>query len=89
LAQPIILDLSEIWEVGLCELSSARQLLAVNADALVYCDLIAPQLIGTTMVRFLRTCNIMPEDYGGEYQFENVYYEPVEKRIFETYVSKY
>jgi len=39
--------------------------------------------MGTTMVRFLRTFNIiMQEDYGGEYQFENVYYVPVEKRMF-------
>jgi len=84
LAQRIILDPSEIWEVGLCELSfSARQLLAENTDALVYCDLIAPQLICTTMVRFLRTFNIiMQEDYGGEYEFENVYYVSVEKRMF-------
>jgi len=84
LAQPITLDPSEIWEVGLCELSfSARQLRVDNTDALVYCDLIAPQLIGTTMVRFLRTFNIiMPEDYGGKYQFENIYYVPVEKRMF-------
>ena len=90
LAQPIILDPSEIWEVGLCELSSARQLLADNTDALVYCDLIALQLIGTNTVRFFRTFNIiMPEDHGGEYQFENVYYVPVEKRMFRTYVSKY
>jgi len=49
----------------------------------VYCDLIAPQLIGTTMLRFLRTFNIiMPEDYDIEYQFKNVYYVPVEKRMF-------
>jgi len=35
------------------------------------------------MVRFFRTFNIiMPEDYSGEYQFENVYYVPVEKRMF-------
>ena len=53
LAQPIILDPSDIWEVGLRELSfSDRQLVADNTDALVCCDLIAPQLIGTTMVRF-------------------------------------
>jgi len=53
LAQPIILDLSETWEVGLCELSfSERQLLADITEALVYCDLIAPQLIGTTMSDF-------------------------------------
>ena len=24
----------------------------------------------------------MPEDYGVEYQFENVYYVPMEKRMF-------
>ena len=65
-------------------LISERQLRADNTDALVYRDLIAPQLIGTTMVRFLRTFNIiiMPEDYGAEYQFENIYYVPVEKRMF-------
>jgi len=84
LAQPIILDPSEIWEVRLCELSfSERQLLEDNTNDLVYCDLIAPQLIGTTMVRLFRTFNIIrPEDYGVEYQFKNVYYEPVEKRMF-------
>ena len=84
MAQPIILDPSEIWEVGLYELSfSERQLLEDNRDALVYCDLIAPQLIGTTMVRFFRTFNIItPEDYGAEYQFKKVYYVPAEKRMF-------
>ena len=61
-----------------------RQLRADSTEALVYCDLIAPQLIGNTMVRFLRTFNIiiMPEDYGVEYQFENMYYVPAEKRMF-------
>ena len=40
-------------------------------------------MIGTTMVRFLRTFNInVPEDYGVEYQFKNVYYVPLEKRMF-------
>jgi len=58
LAQPIRLDPSEIWEVGLCELSYSAseqhlQLLNLNVfvNALMYCDLIAPQLIGTTKVR--------------------------------------
>jgi len=91
LTQPIILDPSENWEVGLCKLSSARQLLGDNTDALVYCDLIAPQFIGTSMVRFFRTFNIIiPEDYGGEYTFENVYsMYPWKRECFETYVSKY
>ena len=51
-----------------------------NTNALVYCDLIAPQFIGTDMVRYLRTFNIVPADHGGEYLFENLYYIPVEKR---------
>ena len=91
LAHPIILDLSEIWEVGSCELSfSERQLLEDNTDVLVYCDLIAPQLIGTTMVRFLRTFNIIVlEDYGVEYQFKKCITYPWKRECFETYVSKY
>ena len=58
LAQSIRLDPSEIWEVGLYELShSASQQhlqllnLTVFVNALMYCDLIAPQLIGTANVR--------------------------------------
>jgi len=84
LAQPIMLDPSQILEVRLCELSNPSTLpLGDNTDALVYCDLIAPQLIGTTMVRFLRTFNTTwPADYDTEYIFENVYYVPVEKRMF-------
>jgi len=84
LAQPKILDPSEIWEVGLCELSNPSTLPeGDNTDALVYCDLIAPQFIGTTMVRFFRTFNtIWPADYDTEYIFDNVHYVPVEKRMF-------
>jgi len=84
LAQPIILDSSEILGGWIMRtLFSERQLLEDNTHALVYCDLIAPQLIGTNMVRFLRTFNIITrEDYGFEYEFKNVYYVPVEKRMF-------
>jgi len=54
-----------------------------NTNALVYCDLIAPQFIGTDMVRFLRAFNTTwPADYDNEYLFDNVYYVPVEKRMF-------
>ena len=67
LAQPIRLDPSEKWEVGMCEVSySARQqnlqLLNLNVfvNALMYCDLIAPQLIGTAKVRCLRSFRIVP-----------------------------
>ena len=53
-----------------------------NSRALVYCDLIAPQLIGSSMVRYLRTLDIMPANHGGEFLYENVYYVPVEKKTF-------
>jgi len=89
LAQPIRLDPSEIWEVGLCELSYSaspqqQQILNLNyfVNALMYCDLIAPQLIGTAKVGCLRSIRIMPTDYDGEYLFLNVYYVPVEKKTF-------
>jgi len=77
---------------GLCELSYPAIELAFDigplADvedksrALVYCDLIAPQLIGASMVRNQRTLDNMPANYGGEFLYENVYYVPVEKKTF-------
>lgn len=84
LAQPIILDPSEIWEVGLCEISSPSIMrVGNNTNALVYCDLIAPQFIGSDMVRFLRAFNTTgPADYDNEYLYDNVHYVPVEKRMF-------
>ena len=88
LAQPIRLNPSEIWEVGLCELSySATHGLQPNQpllhnlnvflNALIYCDLIAPQLIGTTKVICLIAFRLVPTDYDSEYLFQNVYYVPL------------
>jgi len=87
LAQPIKLDQSEIWEVGSCELSysaNLQQLLDFHyfVNALIYCDLIAPQHIGTTKVRCLRSFRLVPTDYDSEYLFQNVYYVPLEKKTF-------
>jgi len=84
LGQPIILDPSEIWEVGFCEISSPSTMpVGDNTNAFVYCDLIAPQFIGTDMVRFLRAFNTTwPADYDTEYLYDNVYYVPVEKTMF-------
>jgi len=48
----------------------------------MYCDLIAPQLIGTAKVRYLRSFRVVPTDYDSEYLFQNVYYVPAEKRTF-------
>jgi len=51
-------------------------------NALMYCDLVAPQLIGTTMVRCLRSFRIVPTDYESEYLFQKVYFVPLEKKTF-------
>jgi len=51
-------------------------------NALMYCDLIAPQLVGTTKVRCLRSFRFVPTDYDSEYLFTNVYYVPLEKKAF-------
>jgi len=56
--------------------------MAVIANTLVYCDLIAPQFIGAAMVRYLRTFRIVPIDHDSEYLFAKLYYVPVEKRTF-------
>ena len=63
--------------------SATKQLvnMAVNTNDLVYCDLIAPQFIGTAMARYLRTFKLVPSDYDSEYILENVYYVPVEKSV--------
>jgi len=34
------------------------------------------------MVRYVRTLDNMPANYGGEFLYENVYYAPVEKKTF-------
>jgi len=61
-----------------------------NTNALVYCDLIAHQFIGTDMVSFLRAFNTTwPDNYYAEYIYNNVYYVPVEKRMFRNILSKY
>jgi len=84
LEQPVILGPFEIWEVGLCEISSPSTMqVGDNTNALVYCDLIAPQFIGSDLVRFLRAFNTTwPNNYYAEYIYNNVYYGPVEKRMF-------
>jgi len=96
LAQPIKLDPSEIWEVGTCELSYSANLQQLQlldfhyfVKALLYCGLIAPQFIGTTKVRCLRSFRLVPTDYDSEYLFQDVYYVPFEKKTFATYVSRY
>ena len=92
LAQPVKVYPSEIREVGLSELSysATEQVYELapladaldNSQAMVYCDLIAPQIIGSAVVRYLRTLDILHANYDGEFLYENVCYVPAEKEMF-------
>ena len=89
LAQPIDLGSADRWEVGICEITchptntgtfASVQVISAN-NALIYCDLISQQFVGSQYVRCLRTF-IHPSTYCNNI-FENVYYVPVEKRRFQ------
>ena len=51
-----------------------------DTTGLIYCDLISSQYVGRALVRCMRTF-IYPS-LSGQYVFDNVYYLPVEKRMF-------
>ena len=89
LAQPIDLGSTDRWEVGVCEITchptntgtfASVQVISAN-NALIYCDLISQQFVGSQYVRCLRTF-IHPSTYCNNI-FQNVYYVPVEKRRFQ------
>ena len=46
----------------------------------VYCDLVAPQFVADQNLRTLRIINYASR--GEEHRFQNVYFLPVEKRVF-------
>ena len=52
-----------------------------TTNVLSYCDLITPQFVGTENVRILRTI-ICPTQLGNDL-FQNVYYLPVERTLFQ------
>jgi hypothetical protein len=88
LARPIDLGSKDDWEVGLCEFSCPPPatgrlkptILVGDINALVYCSVIAQQFVGDDYVRCLRTF-IHPSEHC-DHSFKNVYYVPVEKRVF-------
>jgi hypothetical protein len=88
LARPVDLGSNSRWEVGVCEVSchpynvgKYAGLDDISADtALIYCDLISPQFVGSQYVRVLRTF-IQPSKYC-KHTFDNIHYTPVEKRRF-------
>jgi len=89
LAQRIDQGSTDNWEFGLCEFSCPRQKptnmkpieVIGETNALIYCDLITPQFVGSDYVRCLRTF-IHPSKFC-EHRFNNVYYVPVQKRSFQ------
>jgi len=88
LAQPIDLGSINNWEVGLFKLRCPPPYphtvkpyeLTGGTNALIYCDLITQQFVGSDYVRYLRTF-IHPSNYC-DHAFHNVHYVPVEKRTF-------
>ena len=91
LAQTIYLGTSSNWEVGLSEISYKapnRQIMQgavvdviISSNVLIYCDVITPQFLSTENVRLLRTI-ICPTQLGN-HQFQNVYYLPVQRTLFQ------
>ena len=52
-------------------------------NVFVYCDLVAPQLVGSDLKSVLRT--IITPSQTGQHKFPNIYYLPVQKQLL-TYV---
>ena len=87
-AHPIDLGTSSEWEVSLFEISyggPSNELVKPNTHVdktmvFVYCDLVAPQFVADQNLRTLRIIHY--PSIVGEHRFQNVYYLPVEKRVF-------
>ena len=73
LPQPIILGPNTNCQVGLCEFSCPGAI--GKSIGLIYCEVISPQFVGSSLVRCLRTASL-----ECRHEFENVYYLPVVKQ---------
>ena len=89
LAHPIDLGKSSSeWEVGQCEISyggPSNEPVKPNTHVdktmvFVYWDLVAPQFVADQNLRTLRIIHY--PSIIGEHRFQNIYYLPVEKRVF-------
>ena len=89
LAQPIDLGSTDRWEARVCEFSchpfntatfDSIQIVSAK-NALIYCDLISQQFMGSQYVLCLRTF-IHTSTYCN-HKVDNVYYVPVGKRRFQ------
>jgi hypothetical protein len=91
LEKPVVLNSDYAWEVDLCELICVPPatgfikpniLLVGDVTALIYCNIISPQFMGGDLVRCLRT--VMHPSQTCTFNFETVYYMPVEKKTFKN-----
>jgi hypothetical protein len=90
LAKPIVLNSIFDCEVGLCEFScvpiatgTIRPSVVVgDVTALIYCNIISPQFVGGDLLRCLRT--YIQRFQACNFNFETVYYMPVEKKTFQN-----
>jgi len=77
------------WEVGVCEVMCPPPLVGTgkplttvgNTHVLVYCNVKAPQFVGSDMVRCLRTFIFTSTNCANV--FHKIYYVPVEQRKFQ------
>jgi len=81
LAQPIDLGTTSKWEVGVSELSCSSSPEEAS-PVLLYCNLITPQFLGDSTVRYIRTFRLYPNAMC-QHEFRNVHYVPVEQRRFQ------
>jgi len=87
LAQPIDLGSTDSWEEGQCEFSCPPPNAGTvkphevvgETNALVYCDLITQQFVGSDYVGCLRT--FIHRSKYCHYAFQNISYVPFEKHI--------
>jgi hypothetical protein len=82
LARPIELNPEFRWEVSLCEFSCSAASVGEGSASndfvsLIYCDLILPQPIRSSLARCLRSFKQI-FDLPCEFIFDNTYYMPVE-----------
>jgi hypothetical protein len=89
LARPIELGTDEKWEVGVTEITLSPRnvgtfkpsMIVGDTISMMYYDLITPQFVGVALARVISTFTTPRMD--GKYYFDNVYYEPVEKKTFQ------
>jgi hypothetical protein len=74
LAQSIEFDPNDQWKVGLCEFSCSRNFAGGSENAIIYCDVIPAQVVGSSLARCLRTSNY-PTSLG-QFVFKIIYYLP-------------